>query len=79
MDVSRRVKTMRKEGSYPDSPSLPSGEMSVLRTQDVWPEKEATAPPGAVRTSCRTRRLSSDALRRSWEVGWCYCGLVASN
>jgi len=54
----------------PDKASRPSGDMSVLRTQEECPEKDATAPePGLpeaeVRTSCRIRRLSSDAERRS--------------
>jgi len=54
----------------PDKASRPSGDISVLRTQEECPEKDATAPePGLpeaeVRTSCRIRRLSSDAERRS--------------
>jgi len=57
--------------TYPDTANLPSGDMSVLRTQDECPESVATAPdPGfpedEVRTSWRIRRLSSDAERRSW-------------
>jgi hypothetical protein len=50
---------------YPESPRRPSGEMSALRTQEECPEKEATALPGAERTSWSTRRLSSEALNNN--------------
>ena len=53
---------------YPESPRRPSGEMSALRTQEECPEKEATALPGAERTSCSTRRLSSEALNNSLKL-----------
>ena len=50
----------------PDNASLLSGEMSVLRTHEECPLRVATAPDpglpdGDTRTSCRMRRLSSDA------------------
>jgi len=51
--------------TYPDRASRPSGDTSTLRTQEEWPMNDAIMPPGATRTSCKTRRLSSDALRRS--------------
>ena len=59
-----------KPVTYPDRASRPSGDISALRTQEECPDREATAPePGLpeaeVRTSCRIRRLSSDAERRS--------------
>ena len=55
----------------PETASLPSGEMSVLRTQEECPLRVATAPePGLpeddTRTSCKIRRLSSDADRSSY-------------
>lgn len=60
---------------YPDKISFASGENAVLRTQEVWPISDATAPEPALlalpepdegtRTSYRMRRLSSDADRRS--------------
>ncbi len=55
----------------PDTARRPSGEMSVLRTQDECPVNVATAPEpafpeGEVRTSCRISRLSSEADSSSW-------------
>ena len=55
-----------RRNMYPESPKRPSGEMSALRTQEVCPEKEATVLPGAERTSCSTRRLSSEALNNNF-------------
>jgi len=54
----------------PEIASRPSGDISVLRTQEECPDREATAPePGfpevEVRTSSRIRRLSSEADKRS--------------
>ena len=54
----------------------------MLRTQDEWPLRVATAPEpglpeGETRTSCRTSRLSSDAERRSYgcvSTYICCCG-----
>ena len=51
---------------YPDKPRRPSGDISTLNTQDVWPEKDATIPPGADRTSCKMSRLSSEALSSNY-------------
>lgn len=56
--------------AYPDKASRPSGDISELRTHEECPDSEATAPePGrpddVTRTSCRIRRLSSEAERRS--------------
>lgn len=55
----------------PETASLLSGEISVLRTQEECPLRVATAPePGLpeedTRTSCRIRRLSSDADSSSY-------------
>ena len=60
--------------AYPDRASRPSGDISELRTHDECPESEATAPElgrpdDVVRTSCKIRRLSSEAERRSCSVG----------
>lgn len=60
-------------GTHPETARRPSGEISALRTQDEWPVSVATAPepglPEAVeRTSCKTRRLSSDAVRSNCET-----------
>ena len=53
---------------YPDKPRRPSGDMAALKTQDVWPEKDATVPPGVDRTSCNTSLLSSEALNSNWLI-----------
>ena len=53
---------------YPDKPSRPSGDTATLKTQDVWPEKDATVPPGVDRTSCNTSLLSSEALNSNWLI-----------
>jgi hypothetical protein len=64
--ISRISETQCGEFCYPERASRPSGDISVVSTQDECPENEATAPPGAVRTSCNTRRLSSEALNSNW-------------
>lgn len=56
--------------TYPDRASRPSGDISELKTHEECPDNEATAPePGRLddvaRTSCRIRRLSSEAERSS--------------
>ena len=69
--MSARLRFRERQAiTYPERASRPSGDISVLRTQEEWPDREATAPePGLpeaeVRTSCRISRLSSDADRRS--------------
>ena len=59
--------------AYPDRASLPSGDISELRTHEECPVREATAPElgrpdDVVRTSYRMRRLSSEADRRSFST-----------
>ncbi|SRR6266436_74992 len=59
--------------TYPDRASRPSGDISELKTHEECPDSEATAPelgrPDKVtRTSCKIRRLSSEAERRSLSV-----------
>jgi hypothetical protein len=56
---------------YPETASLPSGDISALRTQDEWPPKDATAPEAVLlgeetRTSNKVNVLSSDDDRRSY-------------
>ena len=56
--------------AYPDRASCPSGDISELRTHEECPDSVATAPElgrpdGVTRTSCRIRRLSSEAERSS--------------
>lgn len=67
--------------AYPDRASRPSGDISELRTHEECPDNVATAPElgrpdDVTRTSCRIRRLSSEAERRSlscvsYESGIC--------
>lgn len=59
-------KTETAAATYPESARRPSGEISVLSTQEECPDNVATAPEpgfpeGEYRTSCSVRRLSSDA------------------
>lgn len=69
--ISAAARRDRVGNRYPLIAALPSVAMEALKTHELWPLRDATAPdpgfpPAEVRTSWRTSRLSSDAESRSY-------------
>lgn len=65
--------------TYPERSNRPSGDTSVLKTQDECPDRVATAPdPGLpvvalYRTSWIVNRLSSEADTSNYSLKWRMC------